>query len=615
MILQALHGHYVRKQDELPPEGFEQKEIPFLIILNGDGTFVDLQDTRNRSGKKLIARQFRVPKDNGRSGKNAWQSANLLWDHYGYILGWPKSDSDADKEMARKQHETFIARVGELAAAYPQDKGVQAVLRFLSSDERKKLFEHPAWEECRKIPGCNLSFRMSDELNLVCESENVREFVAKSSAPDDDEDDLPTTGDVEGICLITGERTPVARLHPRTPIAGAKSNAKIVSFQKNMGFDSYGRLQSYNAPTSKGAAFAYTTALNHLLAKESKQKLMVGGDTVVFWAGEKHNVEDVFADLFGEPAPQNPDQLTQAVRSLYAAPRAGTPPLHLDLTPFFVLGLAPNAARIAVRFWYAGTVGSVAANIKEHFDDTSIIHADYQRPNCSLDELLAATAMETKDTKKTNRLYFRGKFYDVAPTLAGDITKAILAGTPYPRTLLASVVNRIRAEQAKKDQNGKSLQNVTYPRAALIKALLVRESRYYKHTEKEVGMSLDVSNSNSGYLLGRLFAVLEKVQAESAGGWDKINATIRDRFYGAASCTPVAVFPHLMKLKNHHLSKIENYKGFYEGLIGEVVSKLDATVAFPTHLSLQDQGRFAVGYYHQRQDFFKKNETTPNVNP
>ena len=593
MILQALYDLYVRKRDELPPEGFEQKEIPFLIVLDRDGAFCDLQDTRDKSGKKLIARQFRVPKDNGRSGKNAWQSANLLWDHYGYVLAWAKSDSDADREMAAKQHGTFVDRVREVAAFCPDDEGVQAVIRFLESSEKHRVFEHASWPECSKIPGCNLSFRLVEELGLVCEGRGVREFVSSVSAPDEDDDGSATAEDIQGICLVTGEQAPVARLHPRTPIAGAKSNAKIVAFQKNMGFDSYGRQQSYNAPTSKSAAFAYTTALNHLLAKESRQKLMVGGDTVVFWAGEKHRVEDLFADLFGEPAKENSDTLTQAVRSLYAAPSAGTPPLDDDLTPFYVLGLAPNAARIAVRFWHAGTVGETTRHIRQHFDDCTMIHGPNQPEHLSLFRLLVSTATQ-------------GKSENIPPNLSGELMKAILAGTPYPRTLLAAVVNRIRAEQSKKDQNGKSVQNVTYPRAALIKALLLRDSRYYKRTEKEVSMGLDVSNLNSGYLLGRLFAVLEKVQVESAGGEGKINATIRDRFYGAASSTPVAVFPHLMKLKNHHLAKLENFKGHYEKQIGEIVAKLDADGAFPPHLNLQDQGRFAVGYYHQRQDFFKK---------
>jgi CRISPR-associated protein Csd1 len=441
----------------------------------------------------------------------------------------------------------------------------------------------------------------------------VRSYISKTIETDDDEDDndASESGEKEGICMITGEHASIARLHPRTPIAGAKSNAKIVSFQKNMGFDSYGKEQSYNAPVSKRAAFAYSTALNHMLAKDSHRKIRIGDATTVFWTDKEHEIEDWFKDIFGEPAKTESDQDNAAIRALFESMKTGTPPIEWNLNQFYILGLSPNSARISIRFWYAGTVAEVARTILQHFEDISIVHANYEHPYCSLNGLLTATAAETKDSQKTNRVYYRGKYYDVMPNLAGEFMKAILTGTPYPHTALVAGISRVRAEQAKKDQNGKSMQNVTYPLAALIKAILTRRARYYKQEEKEVGMSLDTSNTNPGYLLGRLFAVLEKVQIESAGGEGKINATIRDRFYGAASSTPVAVFSHLMKLKTHHLAKLENYKGFYEKLIGEIVDKLDADDAFTAHLPLDDQGRFAVGYYHQRQSFFtKKSEET-----
>jgi len=278
MILQALAKYYDRMGDELPSEGFEQKEIPFLIIINQEGEFIALQDTRTQSGKKLIARKFVVPKENSRSGKNAWQTTNILWDHYGYVLGHPKSDSDKDKEMAKKQHKTFITQVQILAEAFPEDSEIQAVKRFYEGEHYKKVFEHPLWQDCKKINGCNLSFQINGENRLICQNENVCIYASKGIEAESDEDD-PELSDIEGICMITGERASIARLHPRTPIAGAKSNAKIVSFQKNMGFDSYGKQQSYNAPVGKRTTFAYTTALNSMLAKNSHQRIDIGDAT------------------------------------------------------------------------------------------------------------------------------------------------------------------------------------------------------------------------------------------------------------------------------------------------------------------------------------------------
>lgn len=597
MILQALANYYHRKGDELPPEGFEYKEIPFLIVINQEGEFINLQDTRSPSGKRLIARKFVVPKENALSGKNAWKATNILWDHYGYVLGCPKSDNIKDKEMSEKQHVTFVSQVQLLIDTFPDDPELHAVLQFYTGGHYKNVLNHPSWEECKKIPGCNLTFLINNGYTrLVCENDNVRAYVSKATEAEYNDDDDSELQEIEGTCLISGERSSIARLHPRTPIAGSKSNAKIVSFQKNMGFDSYGKQQSYNAPVSKRASFAYTTALNYMLARDSRQKIYVGDATTVFWAEKKHEIEDWFTDIFGEPAKGESDQDNAAIRALFKSMETGTPPFDWDLNQFYVLGLSPNSARIAIRFWYAGTVAKVAINILQHFKDISIEHAPYQPEYLSLSRLLKSTALLEKPD-------------NIQPNLAGDFMKAILTGTAYPNTLLSSVIRRIKADQSKKERNGKSLLNVTYERASLIKAVLFRNAQYYNHNEKEVGMALDTSNANPGYLLGRLFSVLEKVQIESAGGEGKINATIRDRFYGSASSTPVAVFPHLMKLKNHHLAKLENYKNFYEKLIGEITDKISADNAYPAHLSLDDQGRFAVGYYHQRQDFFKKKNT------
>lgn len=584
MILQALTDFYHRLDSEgrVAPPGFKRVEIPFLIVLDRKGNFAGLHDTRTPSGKKNVAQSFTVPAEHGRAGSKAWQVANLLWDHYGYVLGWPKSDSEKDRQLAKQQHCTFKAEIAKLREAIPGDSGGELVHRFIEQGDFAAVFNHPDWENCRKVPGCNLSFIVQGETRLVCQSEQVTSYVASASVPGSGEEESAGQESLmEGFCMVTGEYGQVARLHLRTPIPGAKSNAKIVSFQKNMGFDSYGKEQSYNAPTSVKAMFCYTTALNEMLAKNSRQKLLVGDATTVFWAEKENTIEDVFADIFGEPAKDNPEQATKSIRVLYEAPKAGTPPLTEDYTPFYVLGLAPNAARIAVRFWHAGTVADTARHIIQHFDDCAMVHGPKQPEHLSLFRLLVSTAMQ-------------GKSENIPPNLGGEFMKAILSGAPYPQTLLAAAIRRCRAER-----------EITYPRATLIKAVLARAARFYQQPEKEVGMALDTGNTNIGYRLGRLFAVLEKIQEEASPG---INATIRDRFYGAASGTPVAAFPHLMKLKNHHLGKLEN-RGRAVNLEKIITEVMGGISDFPTHLTLQDQGRFAVGYYHQRQDFFTKHES------
>jgi CRISPR-associated protein Csd1 len=380
--------------------------------------------------------------------------------------------------------------------------------------------------------------------------------------------------------LVTGEADEIERLHPAIKgVWGSQlSGANIVSFNLDA-FNSYRKTQGYNAVVGKKAAFAYTTALNSLLAKGSRQRIQVGDASTVFWADKNHPFENLLADLFDEPPKDDPDKNTDAVKTLYAAPKAGMVPLMEDSTRFYVLGLSPNASRISVRFWHAGPVSDIAGNIRQHFDDIRVARPSFKPETPSLFRLLVSLAAQEKSD-------------NIPPNLAGDVMKAILDGTPYPKTLLQSAVARIRAEQSQKE--------VTYERASLIKAVLVREARYYNSKEKEVSVSLDETNNNIGYRLGRLFAVLERAQEAAS---PDINATIRDRFYGAASSTPVTVFPQLMKLKNHHLAKLDN-RGQAVNLEKQLGQIMDAVDEFPAHLSLPDQGRFAVGYYHQRQAFF-----------
>ncbi len=573
MILQALDEYCRRLQRdgliELAAEGFQKQPIPFIVIVNREGRFIGLLDTRTGEGSRKTARQFMVPKG---VKKTSGVAANLLWDGPAYVFGRPKPDPKKDpaKMAARamEQRCSFIDKIRKALTLTEGDEGVDAVLKFLGKGDFQTVFEHPSWPEIEES-GANISFQLEGDSCLVCDRPAVISYLTQATQ---------NTNEKLQTCLVRGNPDEPIRLHTSIKrVYGAQtSGANIVSFNLPP-FTSYSKEQGFNAPVGKRAEFAYTTALNHLLGKESRQRIQVGDASTVFWAEKKHDIENVFAQLFGEPAKGEPEQDYKQLVATFRSPESGSLPQLDPMTRFFVLGLAPNAARIAIRFWYAGTVAQVAGNIEKHFEDIQITHGPNQPKYPSLFRLLVATA-------------FQGKAENIPPNLAGEAMKAILTGMPYPRTLLGAAIRRCRAER-----------EITYPRVSLIKATLTREARYYRKNLKEVSMSLDTANNNVGYRLGRLFATLEKIQEEANPG---INTTIRDRFYGSASATPVSAFPHLMKLKNHHLSKLENRGRAvnFERLIGEIV---DTIIGFPPHLGLPDQGRFAVGYYHQRQAFFK----------
>lgn len=591
MILQALVELYERLEVEgkMGPPGFQIQKIPALIELDKEGRFLGLIDTREKVGKKLIARAFQVPQEQSRPGLNGWKKANFLYDHAGYVLGVPKTEEPKDVEMAKRQHATFCTDVLALANCFPDEAGVQAVWKFLQNDDFQEVLSHPFWKECEKIAGCRLSFQLQGETELVCASPVLRAHVADKYAAGGEESERgEDNGDTqEGVCLVTGRRGSLARVHPRTPVPGGNCVGKFVSCQRNSGYDSYGKEQGFNSPVSSLAAFQYTQALNYMLNRQPNNNVIFADTTVVFWGSEANELEDVLASILKEPVKENPEISAQALRALYRSPESGRRPLDEDQTRFYILGLSPNVARISVRFWHVGTAGEVARNIRRHFDDLELMHGSQRPEHLSACRLLISIAPQ-------------GKAEKVPPNLAGELMQAIVQGTPYPRSLLNAVLQRCRVEQ-KGSERGK----VTYPRVAMIKAILNREARYFHQDEKEISMALDQENMNIGYRLGRLFAVLEKIQEEASL---KLNATILDRFYGAASGTPVIAFPRLMKLKNHHVSKLKN-KGRavnFERMISEIIQGIED---FPSHLDMSEQGRFAVGYYHQSQAFFTKSES------
>jgi CRISPR-associated protein Csd1 len=572
MILHALKAYYDRASDKLARQGFEWKEIPFILVLKQDGTPVRVEITVEGAGRRKGAKRFLVPQGVKRANGIL---ANLLWDNAEYALGVPDKNPP---ERVAKQHATFLHKLETFEAV--ADEGIQAVMRFLKRPDKTKTLKAVCDGDPQELfaGGSNITFQLVQDSKIIAAREAVEKAIADAT--------LSRNENTSSLCLVTGEREIVERLHAAIKgVYGSQSTgANIVSFNLDA-FRSFGKAQGANAPVGKRAAFAYTTALNYLLGKDSRQKLLAGETTVVFWAERDNQLEGQLANFFSEPPKDDPDRGAKAVESLYRSIDSG-----VFLTEensrngFYILGLSPNASRIAVRFWIVDTVAGVGKKIKRHFDDLRVVHGTAEQDVFSLRRLLACTAVQ-------------GKADNIPPNLTGDTVRAILEGTPYPRTLLQAATRRIRAERS-----------ITYHRAALIKACINRATRF-KHPglEEELKMSLDETNTDIGYRLGRLFAVLEKIQQEANPG---INTTIRDRFYGAASGTPVTVFGNLMRLKNHHLAKLTSHgrRIYFEKLLGRIIGGVSAGVGFPTHLGLEEQGRFAVGYYHQQQDFFAKKE-------
>jgi CRISPR-associated protein Csd1 len=569
MILQALNAYYRRKQadpdpkNRLPAFGLEEKEIPFILEIDAEGRLVNLADTRAGEGKKKIGQRFLVPQG---VKKTSGVAANLLWDNAEYVLGVDTRDRP---DRVAEQHAAFRARLDALPETARNDAGIRAVLAFLDEPDRERLETHPSWPY---ILAANpvMTFRLHGDLELVCQ----RPAVVAASANDGDIE----AGQLGGMCLVSGDTSAIERLHPAIKgVWGAQaSGANIVSFNLDA-FNSYGKAQGANAPLGKPAVFAYTTSLNHLLARDSRQRMQVGDTSAVFWAEETHELEN----LFGEVMRDDPDHGADALNALYSAVQSGKFTVGDASTRFHVLGLAPNAARIAIRFWETATAMELAKRIQGHFEDIRIAHADYEPEHLSLFRLLTGVALLNKAD-------------NIPPNLGGEVLRAILEDLPYPAPLLNLAVQRCRAEQ-----------KPTYARAAVIKASLNRLIRRGNTIEREYLPMLDPTNTNPAYRLGRLFAVLEKIQEEASPG---LNATIRDRYYGAASSTPVSVFTTLLRLKNHHLGKLNRGRAVQmEKFIGEI---MDGLADFPRQLALPDQGRFALGYYHQRQTFFTKTETT-----
>lgn len=559
MILKALYDYYNRCGN-LPAKGMEEKEIGFLIVLSPEGQFLRFEDCR--TGKDH-ARTYLVKKHVGRSSAAV---ANYLYDNSAYVLGY--SDKASGKEQL--YFDTFKAQIEDIAEAFPDNNEILAVKAFYNNSREEVIqtvSQDPLWEDIKKNLSkkySTFSFRIEGDLRIVAEKNEILQLEEQDSSD-------------AKFCLVSGEYGVPVDTTTATMIPGSQATAKLVAFQVNSGYDSYGKTKCGNAPISENAEFAYTTALNSMLQKGSRNKFMLGTRTFVFWASNNNEAsieaEDSLFDFLGfsEEANDDPNAKITKVRRVFESIYSGTMKTELD-DKFYILGLAPNSARIAVVYWSETTLKDFAEKILCHFNDMEMHDTRKdKKPYMGIREIISSVTLG-------------GKMSDATPNLPEAVVKSIFQGLPYPQTLYSACLRRIRAEQ-----------KLTITRAAIIKAYLNRQSNY----NKKIDIMLDKDNNNQGYLCGRLFAVLDKIQEDA-----NHISSIRERYMNAASATPSAVFATILNLSVHHSEKLdEGRRIYFEKLKQEIIDKMSAK-GFPTHLDLQDQGRFFVGYYHQRQDFF-----------
>jgi len=560
-ILASLARAYDRLPDA-PKPGYSMEKIGFVIGLNADGSVANVTDLRQGDGKKKSPKMMQVPQP---AKRTAAVVPNMLWDKTSYALGVTAGEGRRTAEEHAKFRQYHLQLLEQA-----DDTGLLALRLFLDAWTADQ-FVSPQWPD--EMKDQNTVFALESERKqgiYLHDRPAAKALVAKMAGGNE-----TAPG---AICLVSGLPGPIARLHPaiKNVWGGQSSGASIVSFNLDA-FESYGHTQGDNAPISELSAFKYTAALNTFLAGKTN-RIQIGDASTVFWADASdaraaETAESVFGNMF------DIDEAAEAgkVGAILQRIRDGVmwQEAVRDIAPdmacgvrFHVLGLAPNAARISIRFWHEDDFGALAEHYRRFVTDMAIDPP----PRGGYPPLW----------RYLNETAVQGKRENVQPNLAGEWMRAILAGTNYPLTLLNAVLTRIRADGRINDL-----------RASIVKAVLIRNSKW------SAKMALDQSNKDPAYLLGRLFAVLERFQELALGS---LGASIRDRYYGSASAAPRTVFPMLLRLNLHHKSKAE--KGtkaglahYFDGQMAEIMDGLGSD--FPSSLSLHDQGKFALGYYHQ----------------
>lgn len=582
-ILASLVRAYERLPDA-PPFGYSTEKIGYAISLNDDGSVAHLIDLRDGAGKKESPRMMDVPASFKRPGITP--RAFFLWDNTAFVLGVSADESkncEARRLAFRDLHLKMLAG--------NSDPGLSALRLFLEHWQPQD-FVSPEWPE--EMKDQNVVFAL--------ESERRERFIHQRDAAGALVASIRSGGEKNEVaCLVTGNLAPIARLHPaiKGVWGGQVAGGSIVSFNLDA-FTSYGHEQGDNAPISEAAAFAYTTALNRFLERGSKHRIQIGDASTVFWADAsdrklEDEAEGLFFGMFSNDDIGADEEEAKKIGILLERLRKGEQieslaPQLSEGVHFHALGLAPNAARISIRFYNANDFGVLAKNYQRFIDDMRI-EPSWREPYPPLWRYLRETAV-------------LGKSENVPPNLAGEWMRAILGGTRYPLTLLSAVLSRIRADG-----------DINALRIGIVRALLVRNFHMSPNDgdkTREAPVSFDPENRNKGYLLGRLFATYEQAQTAALGR--NVNATIKDKFYGSASATPRNIFSVLERGSANHLAKVgkerPGQRVNLEKTIGVIMEAMNPDDdPFPKSLSAEEQALFGLGYYHQRAEFFRKRES------
>ena len=576
MILQALVKYYenLAEQGKVSRLGWCHAKVSYEINLSSEGDIIGITSRKieDMRGKKAVwvPANLVVPEMVTRSSGVA---ANFLCDNSKYMLG---IDADGTNPRVMDCFQATKEKHGQILQS-AQGKTARAILAYFEKWDPEKAAEHSVirenWEELTE--GGNLIF--SVEGQEAQDDSEIRDCWETYRTQNGGEDN--------GICLVTGKKAEISRIHKAIKgVPGAQSSgAALVSFNAPS-FESYGKEQSYNAPVGKYAEFAYTTALNYLLSQRD-YTFSMGDSMIVYWAESgKEQYQKCFLNMF-RPTKDNQKKLKDIFDSLKEDTKIYLEDAEMDPKQnFYILALAPNAARLSVRFFYVNSFGNIIQNIADHYERLEIVKPVREEQDyLGIRDMLNET-MNQKSKDKTP-----------VPNMAALVLQAILSGGRYPASLYANTLIRIRAECG----------NVNWKRAAIIKAVLIKN---YNCMKGEAFMESNDDCKDVSYILGKLFCVLEEVQWEASNR--KIKTTIRDRYFNSACATPAIIFPVLLKLKNSHMKKLERdkigLKVDLEKKIACLMEKLPPKL--PERLTLQEQGEFNIGYYHQQQEKYKKGE-------